>query len=185
MMASPVLPKEWLSIFRGNLFVGCLLHNESRMENCPLTLMTVAKLLRVLQRQTKSKVGYRLRRRCKLRRSDRPHLAELRKDGVRSSITDIESLSGFPHFRANCAAIVHCRARTAGILLQRSCLSTLNMRRSATDCGKGGRGCRQRIEGDQCAGGCLRASERRLPVYPLLLSHDEAVIDQAQPLRDP
>ena len=56
-IACPAFPENGRTIFRGNLFVGDVLLNESGMENHPLTPMTDPNLVRVLQRQTKSKVG--------------------------------------------------------------------------------------------------------------------------------
>jgi uncharacterized protein YgbK (DUF1537 family) len=56
-IACPAFPENGRTIYRGHLFVGDVLLNESGMEHHPLTPMTDANLVRVLQRQTKSKVG--------------------------------------------------------------------------------------------------------------------------------
>ena len=56
-IACPAFPENGRSIFRGYLFVGDVLLNESGMEKHPLTPMTDANLVRVLQRQTSRKVG--------------------------------------------------------------------------------------------------------------------------------
>jgi uncharacterized protein YgbK (DUF1537 family) len=56
-IACPAFPENGRSVYRGNLFVGDLLLNESGMQNHPLTPMTDANLVRVLQRQTPTKVG--------------------------------------------------------------------------------------------------------------------------------
>lgn len=56
-IACPAFPENGRTIYRGHLFVGDLLLNESGMENHPLTPMKDANLVRVLQRQTESKVG--------------------------------------------------------------------------------------------------------------------------------
>ncbi|WP_027801892.1 3-oxo-tetronate kinase [Paraburkholderia dilworthii] len=56
-IACPAFPENGRTIFRGHLFVGDTLLNESGMENHPLTPMRDANLVRVLQRQTQSKVG--------------------------------------------------------------------------------------------------------------------------------
>ncbi|CAB3674288.1 3-oxo-tetronate kinase [Paraburkholderia rhynchosiae] len=56
-IACPAFPENGRTIFRGHLFVGDVLLNESGMENHPLTPMRDANLVRVLQRQTQSKVG--------------------------------------------------------------------------------------------------------------------------------
>lgn len=56
-IACPAFPENKRMIFQGHLFVGDTLLNESGMQHHPLTPMTDANLLRVLQRQTVRKVG--------------------------------------------------------------------------------------------------------------------------------
>src|ERR1044072_7320614 len=56
-IACPAFPENGRTIFRGHLFVGDVLLNESGMEHHPLTPMTDANLVRVLQSQSKNKVG--------------------------------------------------------------------------------------------------------------------------------
>jgi 3-dehydrotetronate 4-kinase len=91
-IACPAFPENGRTIFRGHLFVGDALLNESGMENHPLTPMRDANLVRVLQRQTTSKVG--------LVRYDtvaqgvsavREAFDRLRNDGVRMAIADAVS----------------------------------------------------------------------------------------------
>lgn len=53
----PAFPANGRTIYRGYLFVGDVLLNESGMQNHPLTPMTDANLVRVLQPQSKNKVG--------------------------------------------------------------------------------------------------------------------------------
>ncbi|MDR5829182.1 four-carbon acid sugar kinase family protein [Caballeronia sp. LP006] len=88
-IACPAFPENGRTIFRGNLFVGDVLLNESGMENHPLTPMTDPNLVRVLQRQTKSKVGL-IRYDTVMKGTDavRARIAELKKDGVRLAIAD-------------------------------------------------------------------------------------------------
>ncbi|HYS63214.1 MAG TPA: 3-oxo-tetronate kinase [Paraburkholderia sp.] len=91
-IACPAFPENGRTIYRGHLFVGDALLNESGMENHPLTPMRDANLVRVLQRQTGSKVG--------LVRYDavaqgvstvREAFDALRGDGVRMAIADAVS----------------------------------------------------------------------------------------------
>ncbi|SAL76063.1 HPr kinase [Caballeronia terrestris] len=91
-IACPAFPENGRTIFRGNLFVGDVLLNESGMENHPLTPMTDPNLVRVLQRQTKSKVGL-IRYDTIMKGADavRARIAELRKEGVRLAIADAVS----------------------------------------------------------------------------------------------
>jgi uncharacterized protein YgbK (DUF1537 family) len=56
-IACPAFPENQRTIFKGHLFVGDVLLSDSGMRNHPLTPMTDANLVRVLQAQTKSKVG--------------------------------------------------------------------------------------------------------------------------------
>ena len=56
-IACPAFPENRRTIFNGYLFVGDVLLNESGMQHHPLTPMTDANLVRVLQRQTQRKVG--------------------------------------------------------------------------------------------------------------------------------
>ncbi len=56
-IACPAFPENKRTIFNGHLFVGETLLNESGMQHHPLTPMTDANLVRVLQRQTRRKVG--------------------------------------------------------------------------------------------------------------------------------
>jgi uncharacterized protein YgbK (DUF1537 family) len=56
-IATPAFPDNQRSVFKGHLFVGDVLLNESGMQNHPLTPMTDANLVRVLQAQVKRKVG--------------------------------------------------------------------------------------------------------------------------------
>ncbi|MDB5773188.1 MAG: rane protein [Burkholderia sp.] len=56
-IACPAFPANARTIYKGYLFVGDVPLSESGMKDHPLTPMTDANLVRVLQRQVKSKVG--------------------------------------------------------------------------------------------------------------------------------
>ena len=56
-IACPAFPENGRTIFRGYLYVGDVLLSESGMKDHPLTPMTDANLVRVLQAQTQRKVG--------------------------------------------------------------------------------------------------------------------------------
>jgi len=56
-IACPAFPENGRTIFRGYLYVGDMLLSESGMKDHPLTPMTDANLVRVLQPQTAHKVG--------------------------------------------------------------------------------------------------------------------------------
>ena len=56
-IACPALPANGRTVYQGNLFVGNVPLSESGMRNHPLTPMTDANLVRVLQQQAARKVG--------------------------------------------------------------------------------------------------------------------------------
>lgn len=56
-LACPAFPDNKRTLYQGHLFVGDMLLSESGMRNHPLTPMTDANLVRVLQEQTDHKVG--------------------------------------------------------------------------------------------------------------------------------
>ena len=56
-IATPAFPDNQRTVFKGHLFVGDVLLSESGMQNHPLTPMTDANLVRVLQAQCQRKVG--------------------------------------------------------------------------------------------------------------------------------
>jgi 3-dehydrotetronate 4-kinase len=103
-IACPAFPENGRTIFRGHLFVGDALLNESGMENHPLTPMRDANLVRVLQRQTLSKVG--LVRYDALAQGDaavRAAFGALRADGVRIAIADAVSDADLHTLGAACS----------------------------------------------------------------------------------
>ncbi|KOP57465.1 membrane protein [Pseudomonas coronafaciens pv. porri] len=88
-LACPAFPENGRTIFRGHLFVQDQLLSESGMQNHPLTPMTDANLVRVLQAQTTHKVGLlRYDTVAKGVESVRGKIAELRAEGVRMAIAD-------------------------------------------------------------------------------------------------
>ncbi|PRF23429.1 3-oxo-tetronate kinase [Burkholderia multivorans] len=105
-IACPAFPENGRTIYRGHLFVGDALLNESGMENHPLTPMKDANLVRVLQRQTPSKVG--LIRYDTIARGAadvRACIAQLRADGVRIAIADALSDRDLHVLGEACAAL--------------------------------------------------------------------------------
>jgi len=88
-IACPAFPENGRTIFRGYLFVGDVLLSESGMKDHPLTPMTDANLVRVLQPQTRRKVGLiRFDTVSSGAAAIRERIAELRRDGVGIAIVD-------------------------------------------------------------------------------------------------
>ncbi|MVW70190.1 3-oxo-tetronate kinase [Bordetella sp. 15P40C-2] len=56
-IATPAFPDNGRSVFKGHLFVGDVLLSDSSMRHHPLTPMTDANLVRVLQAQSRRRVG--------------------------------------------------------------------------------------------------------------------------------
>ena len=56
-IATPAFPDNGRTVFKGYLFAGQVLLHESGMQNHPLTPMTDSNLVRVMQAQTRRKVG--------------------------------------------------------------------------------------------------------------------------------
>nr|WP_315597054.1 3-oxo-tetronate kinase [uncultured Cupriavidus sp.] len=105
-IACPAFPENGRTIFRGHLFVADTLLNESGMEHHPLTPMTDASLVRVLQRQSQSKVGL-LRYDTVAKGADavRARIDALRGEGVKLAIADAISDADLFTLGEGCAAL--------------------------------------------------------------------------------
>ena len=88
-IATPAFPDNKRTVFKGHLFVGDVLLHESGMQNHPLTPMRDANLVRVLQPQTRRKVGL-IDYRAVAAGVDavRERIAALRSEGVGIAIVD-------------------------------------------------------------------------------------------------
>ena len=89
-ISTPAFPDNHRTVFKGNLFVGEVLLNESGMQNHPLTPMTDPNLVRVLQAQVPlRKVGlidYKVV--AQGAAAIRTRMAQLRSEGVAIAIVD-------------------------------------------------------------------------------------------------
>jgi uncharacterized protein YgbK (DUF1537 family) len=85
----PAFPENGRTIYKGYLFVGDVLLSESGMRDHPLTPMRDPSLVRVLQRQTKHKVGLvPYATVAKGADAIRATFAALRRDGFRHAVID-------------------------------------------------------------------------------------------------
>jgi 3-dehydrotetronate 4-kinase len=91
-IATPAFPDNGRTVFKGYLFAGNVLLNESGMQNHPLTPMTDPNLVRVMQAQTKRRVGL-LDHTVVARGPEaiRERITALRTDGVGVAIVDATS----------------------------------------------------------------------------------------------
>ena len=91
-IATPAFPDNGRTVFKGYLFAGHVLLNESGMQNHPLTPMTDPNLVRVLQAQTRRQVGL-LDHTVVARGPEaiRTRIAALQAEGVGVAIVDATS----------------------------------------------------------------------------------------------
>ena len=103
-IACPAFPETGRTIFKGHLFVGDLLLSDTHMRHHPLTPMTDASLVRVLQRQTAPQVGlvpFDVVRRGP--EAIRARFAELRQAGCAYAVTDVLEDEDLRRLGAACA----------------------------------------------------------------------------------
>jgi uncharacterized protein YgbK (DUF1537 family) len=91
-IATPAFPDNGRTVFKGYLFAGNVLLNESGMQNHPLTPMNDANLVRVMQAQTKRRVGLIDHKTVALGAAAiRERIAALRVEGVGVAVVDATS----------------------------------------------------------------------------------------------
>jgi uncharacterized protein YgbK (DUF1537 family) len=91
-IATPAFPDNGRTVFKGYLFAGNVLLNESGMQNHPLTPMPDANLVRVMQSQTRRKVGLIDYKTVALGEAAiRERIAQLRAEGVGVAVVDATS----------------------------------------------------------------------------------------------
>lgn len=91
-IATPAFPDNGRTVFKGYLFVGDVLLNESGMQHHPLTPMTDANLVRVMQAQCKSKVGLLNHKTIAQGTKDiQQEIVNLKQQGVRIAMVDAVS----------------------------------------------------------------------------------------------
>ena len=103
-IACPAFPEAGRTICRGYLFVGDMLLSESGMKDHPLTPMTDANLVRVLQAQTRHKIGLvRYDTLAQGAGALRERVAALRQEGVGIAIVDALGESDLTCIAEGCA----------------------------------------------------------------------------------
>jgi 3-dehydrotetronate 4-kinase len=103
-IACPAFPEYQRAIYKGYLFVGDVLLSESGMRDHPLTPMTDANLVRVLQRQTSRRVGLIHHATVAAgAEAIRKDMQRLRADGVGIAIVDAISNEDLLQIGAACA----------------------------------------------------------------------------------
>jgi uncharacterized protein YgbK (DUF1537 family) len=105
-VACPAFPAAGRTVYQGYLFVGNVLLSESSMRHHPLNPMTDAALVRVLQRQSRGRVGliaYDVVRQGGA--AIRDAMEVLRADGVRLAVVDALSDADLTAIGAACAGL--------------------------------------------------------------------------------
>jgi 3-dehydrotetronate 4-kinase len=104
VVACPAFPATGRTVYQGYLFVGDKLLNESGMEHHPLTPMTDANLVRVLQAQMHGAVGHLSRATLAAgRQGDR--MAALAAEGTAAVIADAVDYQDLAALGAYCATV--------------------------------------------------------------------------------
>ena len=186
-IACPAFPENGRTIYRGHLFVGDVLLNESGMENHPLTPMKDANLVRVLQRQTASKVGLvRYDSVAQGAATVRERFDALRRDGVRMAIADALSDADL-HTLGEACANLKLITGGSGVALG----LPANFRRAGLLSGTADAGQLPRVEGLSVvlAGSASKATNAQVAVWresrpafridPLAAARGEPVVEQA------
>ncbi|NYT85384.1 3-oxo-tetronate kinase [Pollutimonas harenae] len=103
-IACPAFPENGRTIFNGYLFVGDMLLEESGMRHHPLTPMTDSNLVRVLQRQTSSRVGLIGHQIVKAGvQAIRQRIAQIKADGIQIAVIDATSNEDLMQIGQACA----------------------------------------------------------------------------------
>jgi uncharacterized protein YgbK (DUF1537 family) len=103
-IACPAFPENARTVFKGYLFVGNMLLAESGMRHHPLTPMTDSNLVRVLQRQTASRVGLIDHHSVAAgAQAIRRRIEQHKADGVRIAVVDATSDDDLIQIGAACA----------------------------------------------------------------------------------
>ena len=183
-IATPAFPDAGRTVFKGYLFVGDVLLNESGMQDHPLTPMTDPNLVRVLQAQTQHKVGlidYKVIAQGSA--AIRARIDALRQDGVGIAVVDAVSNADLMQLGA---ALKELPLVTAGsgvaIGLPANFGIATNAQSAVLPQAKGLKAI--------VSGSCSRATnlqvadfiQKGLPAYaldPLRLVHDDRVVKEA------
>ena len=89
VLVTPAFPETGRTVYQGNLFVGAVPLNESPLKDHPLNPMHDSNLVRVLARQSRSKVGLvDLATLSRGAEAVRGRLADLVKNGVGAAVID-------------------------------------------------------------------------------------------------
>jgi 3-dehydrotetronate 4-kinase len=187
LLVTPAFPETGRTVYQGNLFVGSVPLNESPLKDHPLNPMHDSNLVRVLARQSKTKVGL-ADLACIARGPDavRAHLADLAGKGFGAVIAD----AVFAHDLETIGTValdhrVSVGASGIGLGLARALVASGRVKSNAataiSDAAVGGPAACLAGSCSQATLGQIASAERAMPV--LHLDADQVVAGKAEAQR--
>ena len=181
-VVTPAFPETARTVYQGNLFVGAVPLNESPLKDHPLNPMRDANLVRVLARQSRSKVGLvDLKTVVAGAAAIRARLADLAKEGNGAAIADavferdLEALGVAALERS-----VSIGASGLGLGLARGLIASGAVASTATETMGAPVGGRVACLAGSCSQATLTQIERAEQAMPVLRLDPDGLVDRPQ-----
>jgi len=181
-VVTPAFPETARTVYQGNLFVGAVPLNESPLKDHPLNPMRDANLVRVLARQSRSKVGLvDLKTVVAGAAAIRARLADLAKEGNGAAIADavferdLEALGAAALERS-----VSIGASGLGLGLARGLIASGAVASTATETMGAPVGGRVACLAGSCSQATLTQIERAEQAMPVLRLDPDGLVDRPQ-----
>ena len=181
-VVTPAFPETARTVYQGNLFVGAVPLNESPLKDHPLNPMRDANLVRVLARQSRSKVGLvDLKTVVAGAAAIRARLADLAKEGNGAAIADavferdLEAIGAAALERS-----VSIGASGLGLGLARGLIASGAVASTATETMGAPVGGRVACLAGSCSQATLTQIERAEQAMPVLRLDPDGLVDRPQ-----
>ena len=181
-VVTPAFPETARTVYQGNLFVGAVPLNESPLKDHPLNPMRDANLVRVLARQSRSKVGLvDLKTVVAGAAAIRARLAELAKEGNGAAVADavfehdLEAIGAAALERS-----VSIGASGLGLGLARGLIGSGAVASTATEAMGAPVGGRVACLAGSCSQATLTQIERAERAMPVLRLDPDGLVDRPQ-----
>ena len=181
-VVTPAFPETARTVYQGNLFVGAVPLNESPLKDHPLNPMRDANLVRVLARQSRSKVGLvDLKTVVAGAAAIRARLADLAKEGNGAAIADavferdLEAIGAAALERS-----VSIGASGLGLGLARGLIASGAVASTATETMGAPVGGRVACLAGSCSQATLTQIERAERAMPVLRLDPDGLVDRPQ-----
>jgi uncharacterized protein YgbK (DUF1537 family) len=181
-VVTPAFPETARTVYQGNLFVGAVPLNESPLKDHPLNPMRDANLVRVLARQSRSKVGLvDLKTVVAGAAAIRARLAELAKEGNGAAVADavfehdLEAIGAAALERS-----VSIGASGLGLGLARGLIASGAVASTATETMGAPVGGRVACLAGSCSQATLTQIERAERAMPVLRLDPDGLVDRPQ-----